>query len=176
MLLRLTDVPWMLRPNTVESVLAAHPEDSRLVTSTVVFVWNPRGELLLTRVASRGWDVPGGHVEPGEAPGETASRELHEETGVALPVAELRPAGFVRLRLDATRPARYGYPYPVSFMVAWTCQAGQARPAPVPGSECVEAAWLSLEVAHSHLGGGPWWPLVAAGAPGAQAAAQARRE
>jgi 8-oxo-dGTP pyrophosphatase MutT (NUDIX family) len=166
----------MPRPNAVESVLAAHPEDDRLVTSTVVFVWNPRRELLLTQVASRGWDVPGGHVEPGEGPRETASRELYEETGVAIPVAELRPAGFVRLRLDAPRPARYGYPYPVSCMVAWTCQVRQAQPSPVPGSECVEAAWFSLEAAHQHVGSGPWWPLAAAGAPGMQSAAQARTE
>ncbi len=28
------------------------------------------------------WDLPGGHVEPGELPGAALARELHEELGI----------------------------------------------------------------------------------------------
>lgn len=49
------------------------------MTSAVVFVRNRRGELLLTWVEARGWDVPGGHVAPGEGPRQAAVRELREK-------------------------------------------------------------------------------------------------
>jgi len=45
------------------------------------------------------WTIPKGHVEEGEGIEEAARRELHEETGVLLPVdAVLLPLGTVRLR------------------------------------------------------------------------------
>jgi 8-oxo-dGTP pyrophosphatase MutT (NUDIX family) len=40
------------------------------------------GKLLLAKVG-RGWDVPGGHIEPGETPGIALVRELKEETGAS---------------------------------------------------------------------------------------------
>lgn len=30
------------------------------------------------------WEMPGGHIEAGEAPGDAARRELHEETGALI--------------------------------------------------------------------------------------------
>lgn len=40
------------------------------------------GELLLvSNRGEHGWDVPGGAIEPGESLGETARREVREETG-----------------------------------------------------------------------------------------------
>jgi 8-oxo-dGTP pyrophosphatase MutT (NUDIX family) len=35
------------------------------------------------------WGMPGGHVEPGETPAETAARELLEETGAEVDPADL---------------------------------------------------------------------------------------
>ncbi len=43
------------------------------------------------------WDLPGGHVEPGELPGAALARELHEELGID--VAE--PAGPPILQIHA---------------------------------------------------------------------------
>ena len=39
------------------------------------------GRLLLVRHPERGWEFPGGRVEPGESPEEAMHRELLEETG-----------------------------------------------------------------------------------------------
>ena len=69
---------------------ASHPRVA-LVASTT-------GELLLTQVGSRGWDVPGGHLEPGESPLQAATRKLVEEAGL---VGQLSRAGAGRVRATA---------------------------------------------------------------------------
>ena len=51
-------------------------------------VVNPRGEWLMIRRNGR-WDLPKGHVEPGESFDRCAEREIEEETGVKARV--LRP-------------------------------------------------------------------------------------
>jgi 8-oxo-dGTP pyrophosphatase MutT (NUDIX family) len=61
------------------------------------FVWRPevsgvkcvltdRDHVLLVRhtYGPRGWDLPGGTVEPGEDPAQTARREIEEELGVLI--------------------------------------------------------------------------------------------
>ncbi|WP_456411940.1 NUDIX hydrolase [Oceanithermus sp.] len=45
-------------------------------------VFNAAGEVLLIRDRNGYWVFPKGHVEPGEAPLQTALREVAEETGV----------------------------------------------------------------------------------------------
>lgn len=45
-----------------------------------------RDHVLLVRHRALGWSCPGGHVESGEEPAATATRELAEETGLALTV------------------------------------------------------------------------------------------
>ncbi|MGE3804872.1 MAG: NUDIX domain-containing protein [Gemmataceae bacterium] len=48
-------------------------------------------KLLLIRVRSAGYELPKGHIEPGETPEQAALRELREETGIvsAVMVEEL---------------------------------------------------------------------------------------
>ena len=50
-----------------------------------VLIWayadENREQIVLTKHGKRGWEMPGGKVEPGEAPEEAAVRELFEETG-----------------------------------------------------------------------------------------------
>jgi 8-oxo-dGTP pyrophosphatase MutT (NUDIX family) len=63
---------------------------------------NARGEVLFLRRAADEtfapglWGFPGGHIEPGETPGETVERELVEEIGGALSRTLLRRFGPVR--------------------------------------------------------------------------------
>jgi len=45
----------------------------------VLLVHNERGE----------WELPGGRIEPGETPDQTVAREITEETGLAVDVAEI---------------------------------------------------------------------------------------
>lgn len=40
------------------------------------------GRVLFVEHPERGWEIPGGHIEPGEAPDDAMLRELLEETGL----------------------------------------------------------------------------------------------
>lgn len=50
-------------------------------TGFLVLRREPRLSFLLLRHPDR-WDLPKGHVDPGETPAESALRELEEETGI----------------------------------------------------------------------------------------------
>ena len=49
------------------------------------------------------WSAPGGGLEPGEKPAAAAARELLEETGILLEVAQLESLGTVYIRLPDLR-------------------------------------------------------------------------
>ena len=66
-----------------------------LVSAVALVAFDSEGRVLSTQHhdASRGWDLPGGHVEPGEGVLEALHREVWEEAGskfeTAVPIANL---------------------------------------------------------------------------------------
>jgi 8-oxo-dGTP pyrophosphatase MutT (NUDIX family) len=67
---------------------------SRIIVSAVC-VFSPDGHLLTVRKkGTERFMHPGGKPEPGENAAETASRELAEEVGLAVPARELEFVGF----------------------------------------------------------------------------------
>jgi hypothetical protein len=59
-----------------------------------VAVVNADGRVLFGKRRDDGrWTLPGGHLEPGEAPIVGAARELAEETGIVVPTSRLVPLG-----------------------------------------------------------------------------------
>src|SRR4051812_6084843 len=108
------DVPLVAIPNEITLALSAELPPAELITC--VFALAFAGErLLMTCLRDRGWDIPGGHVEAGEAMLDALRREVREETGVMLSGAA--PLGFQRVRLLGAKPPEYRYPYPDSYMV-----------------------------------------------------------
>lgn len=66
-----------------------------LTASAVVVDLNEQKVLLVHHRATGAWMFPGGHVDPGEAPAEAATREVREETGV--PIGIVHPHRAVTL-------------------------------------------------------------------------------
>lgn len=58
--------------------------------SVAALVTNDKGEILLVNSPWRGWEYPGGLIEPGETFQEALKREVREESGV-----EIEITGFV---------------------------------------------------------------------------------
>ncbi|UVI33143.1 NUDIX hydrolase [Paenibacillus spongiae] len=116
------DIAWLPLPNTMQFVLSDRMPEQQSITSAFVLAFQG-DEMILTDLHSRGWDIPGGHVEEGESPAEAARRELYEETGAIVDSVEL--LGYVRIRLLGERPLNYKYPYPDSCMVFYWARISQ---------------------------------------------------
>lgn len=154
------DVPWAPAPNSLSCVLGPVPPGP--ITSTFLFV--TCGErVLLVDVASRGWDLPGGHLEPGETFEEAWRRELSEEAGVVLEgTLSPRVLGALRLHVEADRPDGYPYPYPDSTMLALHVEVPSLLPVAsgVP-DEVSGAAWVPLSDVLDLCGAPVWAPFLA---------------
>ncbi|MEW9553955.1 NUDIX hydrolase [Nonomuraea sp. NPDC050783] len=140
-----TSVPWIPVAHRLEVILTGDLPPAGATTSAFAFVSDGLGRTLMTCVdrAGRGWDIPGGHLEPGESALEAAVRELREETGLRLPAAALSPFAWQRIELLAEPPAGYRYPSLAYMAMFRATVPGPGAPArPPAGSESTRAAWL----------------------------------
>jgi nucleoside triphosphatase YtkD len=77
------------------------------VTAVKIYVFQD-DNLLLTHIRSRGWDLPGGHIEPGETPEQAVIRELKEETGATVKYIEL--IGYLKVTNEQENEKNKKYP------------------------------------------------------------------
>ena len=101
-------------PNLCRVVYSDELPPIELITATFVYAFDG-DRLLMTHLKSRGWDLPGGHVEPGETPDRTARREVYEETGARL--NQIDVFAHIHIHIDGPEAGDYAYPYPDSYMV-----------------------------------------------------------
>jgi 8-oxo-dGTP pyrophosphatase MutT (NUDIX family) len=120
----------------------AHPFDREAdpvhLTGSAI-VTGPRGTVLHVHKRLRRWLQPGGHIDPGEAPWDTAARETREETGLLTVGTGSRPPFF---HLDA-HPAAGGH---FHLDLRYLLRCGDADPSPAPG-ESQEVKWFGLDEA-----------------------------
>jgi 8-oxo-dGTP diphosphatase len=100
----------------------------RHVVAVTAFVRDERARVLLVRSGARGWEMPGGCVEPGEDLDEALRREVAEETGCEV---EVRSLIGVHCRLSE--------PELVLFHFACRHVAGEPR----PSDETPAVGWFS---------------------------------
>lgn len=113
------DITWLPKPNESHVVLSSLLPPGELITTAFALAF-AGDHLLMTHLTKRGWDIPGGHVEPGELSEETVRREVYEETNATLEALHL--LGYQRLRLLGPRPVSYQYPYPVCYQIFYYAQ------------------------------------------------------
>jgi 8-oxo-dGTP diphosphatase len=108
-------------------------EHPRHVVAVTGFVTDEAGSVLLVRVASRGWEMPGGQVENGEELLDALRREVQEESGCRIEVV-----GLVGIYAKLTPPEMVLHLFRCRYL------DGEARPAEdaVP-----EVGWFSADEA-----------------------------
>jgi 8-oxo-dGTP diphosphatase len=130
------NLSWLPQPNEVRTVLSTRLPPGELIATALVLAFDG-DRLLQTHLAARGWDIVGGHIEPGESPEQAARREAYEEAGARL--RELHVLGYQRMRLLGPRPASYRYAYPDSYQVFYWAQI-EALDEFIPTEEARERA------------------------------------
>jgi len=120
----------------MENLLTTQLPPAHLITSALVLAFFG-DRMLFTRLAERGWDIPGGHVEPGEAPEQAARRELLEETGAV--AGNLQLLATQRIGLLDDPPPDWRYPLPHGFQVFYVGSLDAEPAAFQPTSEALEA-------------------------------------
>jgi len=108
------DLQWMPKPNKAEIILSSQSPPLNLITSAFILAFQGDA-LLMPRSISRGWDLPGGHIDLGETPLEAMHRETFEEAYAY--VEGVRILAYQKIEILADKPAAYKYPYPVSYQL-----------------------------------------------------------
>ena len=132
-----------------DSQTASDTHISRQAGTLCVRPAGPSGETEILLVASNRtglWGIPKGHVEDGESPLETATREAFEEGGVAGDVRTDPVGSYIYAKDDARRL----YEVSVFLMVG----ASQAPAYPESGLRRFQ--WVSLQEASQRL----WHPAL----------------
>lgn len=101
------------------------------LVSVAALVTNDRGEILLVNSPWRGWEYPGGLIEPGETFQEALYREIREESGV-----EIEITGFVGICKNVERNI-----VNIDFTAKYV--GGELR----TSEESTEVVWVSPEQA-----------------------------
>jgi len=105
------NISWVPHPNTVELRALSNLPDAHLMSSAYVLAFDQDNRVLLADL-NRGWDIPGGHIDPGETAEEAARREAQEETGAIIGEMELIAGQYIIMEGD--KPKDYKYPFPLS--------------------------------------------------------------
>lgn len=113
-----TDVDWLPTPNRVLWRLGVRPPMT-LVTASYALIRH-QDKVLVARHRTRGWDIPGGHLDPGEGGEAGAIRETKEETGAT--IGHLRFFAHQKVELFGSKPVDYGYPHPISYQMLFLAE------------------------------------------------------
>jgi 8-oxo-dGTP pyrophosphatase MutT (NUDIX family) len=113
------NIPWMPKPGEGRLYITDELPGRETLSTAFGFVFDG-DKLLLTRLRTRDWDIPGGGIHPGETPEAAAVREVWEEAYAKVEILEM--IGTQELTVRAPRPEGYRWPYPLSVQVYYLCR------------------------------------------------------
>lgn len=124
-----TDIFWLPKDlnATVETYLTDELPPLELCPSAYAFVFKD-GALLQTDLRAgerptRTLDIPGGHIDTGESPEQSVTRETFEETGVH--IKNVRLVAVKKITIAGVKPEGYRYPHPISYMLYYLGQVSE---------------------------------------------------
>jgi 8-oxo-dGTP diphosphatase len=107
------DKSWIPYKCRVEYYLDSSARLFEAPVTTVHGFFVEEEKILLVRHKKRGWEVPGGHVELGEAYEDAMRRELREEA--QMECGELNSLGYLKKTALEAVPENCSYPHPLSY-------------------------------------------------------------
>jgi 8-oxo-dGTP pyrophosphatase MutT (NUDIX family) len=110
----------------VQTYITDNAPPSSLLTSARALVFREGQVLVLTDQSPATHILPGGRIEPGEEPRETARREVGEESGWEVVPGE--QIGVLFFRHLQAKPDAWPYLYPVFFQVVYSATALRFNP------------------------------------------------
>jgi len=95
------------------------------------------------------WSFPGGQIDPGETPTQTACREIQEETGVEIQETDLQ---FLRATTSETDRQINNVLVPLKYSIqVFTVSTHNLFPFNTSPQEHDQAAWFSLDRIPNHV-------------------------
>lgn len=120
------EVEWAPKPNKVDLYMSSNCPQEDLVTSAFGIIWHG-DKICLIEHMFRGMEIPGGHREKDEFVIETLEREIEEECGLG-DLHEVQHIAYQKISLMGEKPAKYAYPYPVSYQCFYVAKAKTVLP------------------------------------------------
>ena len=107
---------WLPKGAVMKLISSHNLPPIELITSVHLFCFS-KESLLFVEHNVRGWDIPGGHIEPGEDLESALNRELLEEAGAT--IGDGLPFAFFEIDVGCEPIDNYRYPVPKSYIVCF---------------------------------------------------------
>lgn len=113
------NIPWMPQPHEGRLYITDALPPVEICGTAFGFAFEG-DRMLVTRLKERDWDIPGGHLEPGETPQQAALREVWEEAYARVEIIDL--VGIQELEILGPRPQNHRYAYPLNAQIFFRCK------------------------------------------------------
>jgi 8-oxo-dGTP diphosphatase len=135
---------WIPYSCRVESYIHSSMIEFDAPVTTVHGFFLDGDKLLLVKHRTRGWEVPGGHVDTGESVEVAMRRELQEEA--QMKCGKINCLGYLKKIALEDAPLNCDYPHPLSYCVFFSARVAEKMPF-LGDSSIVDARFFTFDEA-----------------------------